>query len=83
MSEKFQVPIRYRIARYIPFFGKLLTRYHRALIVINDEFSDSKSEAIERLSCDEYWKARRSEIGGIESWEGDQGKVAWKQYPFA
>lgn len=77
-------PLLSRLLRKLPFVGKLLIRYDRAMICLIDELGDTRKSDVEGMLCDEsIWKRRRAEIGKTESFEGDHGRVAWRDFPYA
>lgn len=62
-----------QLIKRLPFIGKFLTRYDRALVCLNDErFYNSRAEIIATLDKEPYWKERR------ESKSDD-----WSEFPFA
>lgn len=62
----------------------ILAKYERALIVLSDERGDTYRHEVEKLVTDDaHWKKRREDIGRLESWDGQPGQVAWKEFPNA
>lgn len=67
-----------KIIKMIPFVGRLLIRYERALITIQDEFCDDRQTIIKRLDNDKHWQDRREFERNIPHCAKD-----WSEYPFA
>lgn len=72
------------LLKYIPWIGRFVIRYERALIMIaNEGLNDSREDIISGLDDDKWWSNRRDFESRLDAPSWRAGRVDWKKFPNA